>query len=44
MTFFVQMLAHTPPYVFFLLAYLVWQGAVGLEDADRACGAHGQRS
>jgi hypothetical protein len=30
MTFFVQMLAHTPPYVFFLLAYLVWQGMLSL--------------
>jgi hypothetical protein len=30
MTFFVQMLAHTPPYVFVLLAYLIWQGVQSL--------------
>lgn len=30
MTFFAQMLAHTPPYVFFLFAYLVWQGVLSL--------------
>jgi hypothetical protein len=35
MTFFVQMLAHTPPYVFFLLAYIVWQGVRSLRPRRR---------
>jgi hypothetical protein len=30
MAFVVQMLAHTPPYVFVLLAYLFWQGVLSL--------------
>lgn len=30
MIFVVQMLAHTPLYVFVLLAYLVWQGVLSL--------------
>jgi hypothetical protein len=30
MTFLIQMLAHTPPYVFVLLAYLIWQGVLSL--------------
>ena len=36
MTFVVQMLAHTPPYVFVLLAYLVWQGVLSLWTRRRA--------
>ena len=36
MTFVVQMLAHTPPYVFVLLAYLVWQGVLSLRTRRRA--------
>jgi len=34
-TFVVQMLAHTPPYVFVLLAYLVWQGVLSLRTRRR---------
>lgn len=30
MTFVGQMLAHTPPYVFLLLAYLAWQGVLSV--------------
>jgi hypothetical protein len=30
MNFVVHMLAHTPPYVFVLLAYLIWQGVLSL--------------
>jgi hypothetical protein len=30
MIFVVQMLAHTPPYVFALFGYLVWQGVLSL--------------
>jgi hypothetical protein len=30
MAFVVQMLAHTPPYVFVLLAYLIWRGVRAL--------------
>ena len=36
MTFVVQMLAHTPPYVFVLLAYLIWQGALALRTRQRS--------
>ena len=32
MAFVVQMLAHTPPYIFVLLAYLVWQGVLSLRE------------
>jgi hypothetical protein len=35
-TFVVQMLAHTPPYVFVLLAYLIWQGALALRTRQRS--------
>jgi len=35
-TFVVQMLSHTPPYVFVLLAYLVWQGLLSLRTRRRA--------
>jgi hypothetical protein len=35
MTFVVQMLAYTPPYVFVLLAYLVWQGLLSLRTRRR---------
>jgi hypothetical protein len=35
MTFFVQMLVHTPPYVFLLLAYFVWQGVLSLRPRQR---------
>jgi hypothetical protein len=34
MTFVVHMLAHTPPYVFVLLAYLIWQGVLHPSCAD----------
>ena len=36
MTFFVQMLFHTPPYVFVLFAYIVWQGTQSLRSRRRA--------
>lgn len=36
MTFVMHMLAHTPLYVFVLLAYLVWQGALSLRTRERA--------
>ena len=36
MTFVVQMLAHTPPYVFLLLAYLAWQGVKSLRTRRRS--------
>ena len=36
MAFVVQMLAHTPPYVFVLLAYLVWQGVLSLRTRQLA--------
>jgi hypothetical protein len=36
MTFVVQMLAHTPPYVFLLLAYLTWQGVKSLRTRRRS--------
>src|SRR5438477_10191068 len=36
MAFVMHMLAHTPLYVFVLLAYLVWQGALALRTRERA--------
>jgi len=36
MIFVVQMLAHTPPYVFVLLAYLVWQGVRSLRTRQQS--------
>ena len=36
MAFVVRMLAHTPPYVFVLLAYLVWQGVLSLRTRRQA--------
>lgn len=36
MTFLVQMLTHTPPYVFVLLAYLVWQGVLSLRTRQQS--------
>jgi hypothetical protein len=36
MTLLVQMLTHTPPYVFGLLAYLVWQGVLSLRTRQQS--------
>jgi hypothetical protein len=36
MTFVVHMLAHTPPYVFVLLAYLIWQGLRSLRTRQQS--------
>lgn len=36
MIFVMQMLAHTPPYVFVLLAYVVWQGVLSLQTRRQA--------
>lgn len=38
MTFVVQMLAHTPPYVYVLLAYLVWQACSRCGRVGKRCG------